>query len=158
MTSLNIMKQLGRDHRTTKKTIEDITKNRKRRSGKGFNNLSTRDKRQLKRIVAKDPLLSSDKIFNMAGIIGVKRDIRCRVLHDIGSGKSPRQLLVSPTNIDKHLKSARMYLKTGFRNIIFTDESHVTLDGPDGWAKGWLLSGQDAHLTRIRQQVLGWYC
>uniref|UniRef100_A0A0L8FGQ9 Uncharacterized protein n=1 Tax=Octopus bimaculoides TaxID=37653 RepID=A0A0L8FGQ9_OCTBM len=105
MSSLNILKQLSRDHRTIKKKIKDITKNRKSKFGKGFKNLSTGDKRHLKSVVAKNPLLSCDKIFNMTGIVGVKRDKRCRVLHDIGAmKKSPRQPPLFPTNIDKRLK------------------------------------------------------
>ncbi|CAI9717733.1 Hypothetical predicted protein [Octopus vulgaris] len=84
MTSLNNSKQLGQDHRTLEKTIEDITKNRKPRSGKRFKNLSMRDKFQLKRIVAKNPLLGSDKLFNIAGIVEVKRVKRCSILRDIG--------------------------------------------------------------------------
>ncbi|CAI9721778.1 Hypothetical predicted protein [Octopus vulgaris] len=65
MTSLNILKLLGRDHRTIKKTTEDIAKNRKPRSGKGSKNLSTTDKRELKCIAAKNPLLSCDKTLGL---------------------------------------------------------------------------------------------
>lgn len=73
---------------TIKETVEDITKNRKPRFGKVFKNLFTRDKHQLKWIVAKPPLLSSDKVFDMSGNVGAKKDKMYRVLCDIRSVKN----------------------------------------------------------------------
>ena len=32
-------------------------------------------------------------------------------------------------------------MKTNFKNVLFTDKSWATLDGPDGWMSGWLLNG-----------------
>ena len=31
-------------------------------------------------------------------------------------------------------------------------ESHVIFDGPDGWAKGWILSNSDMLVAKRKQQ------
>ena len=36
----------------------------------------------------------------------------------------------------KRVKWAKKYLKYDFNEVIWTDECRVTLNGPDGWAKG----------------------
>ena len=38
--------------------------------------------------------------------------------------------------------------------MLFTDESRATLDGPDGWSKGWVFHG-DQCPTRMRRQQRG---
>ena len=38
--------------------------------------------------------------------------------------------------------------------VLLTDESRVTLDGPDGWSKEWVYNG-DCCTTRIRRQQGG---
>ena len=147
--SLEIVKQL--DHRTIKKMLTNITQTRKKRSGKGFKNTSPRDMRALKRIISKNPLRSSQQVFEMAGIDGVKRDKRCRILHQISSvKKSSRQPPISSANIAMRVKWARQYMKIDFD--IFTDKCRVKLDGPDGWAKGWVLEGEEAPRRMKRQQ------
>ena len=40
--------------------------------------------------------------------------------------------------------------------VLFTDECRATLDGPDGWAKGWILQDQAAPYRLRRQQGVGW--
>ena len=47
---------------------------------------------------------------------------------------------------------AKKYLKTNFGNVIFTDESRVTLDGSDGWTQGWVLSGGQSSYFYQRQR------
>ena len=43
-------------------------------------------------------------------------------------------------------------MKLAFENVIFTDESRVTLDEPDGWRRGWVLDGERPPEILRRQQ------
>ena len=49
---------------------------------------------------------------------------------------------------------AKSGMKTNFENVLFTDESRATLDGPDGCTSGWLLNGTMPQ-SKIRQQQGG---
>lgn len=153
MTTLDISKELQRDHRTIKKAVHDVTKERTRSKGKGFKNIGAKDMRKLKMILHKNPLLSSQEIFQMAGLNGVKRDKRCRILRELGEiKKSSSRPPLNNTHKEKRLLWARQNMKTDFSKVIFTDESRVTLDGPDGWSKGWVLNNRSVPGRLRRQQ------
>ncbi len=47
---------------------------------------------------------------------------------------------------------AEQYLKQDFSNVIFTNECRATLDGPDGFCRGWILDGLDIRARLRRQQ------
>lgn len=49
--------------------------------------------------------------------------------------KSNRRPLLNQAHKEKRKVWARDNMKTDFSNVVFTDESWVTLDGPDGWSK-----------------------
>ena len=138
-----------------KKTVQEISQQRKRSVGKGFKDLSARDLRKLRLIMGQNPLHTSQEIFEMAGLPDVKRDKRCRIFRKLGDVK--KAICKPPLNDshrERHLIWARQNIKTDFSKVIFTDESRVTLDGPDGWAKGWILHDQTAP-TRLRRQQGG---
>ena len=40
-------------------------------------------------------------------------------------------------------------------HVLFTDETRATLDGPDGWANGWVYFGDERHYRLRRQQQGG---
>ena len=39
-------------------------------------------------------------------------------------------------------------MKIDFSIVIFTDESRVTFDGRDGWAKGYISSNSDVFVSK----------
>ena len=44
------------------------------------------------------------------------------------------------------------YLNMDFNKVISTDEARATLDGPDGWASGWVLENQVTSPRYLRHQ------
>ena len=73
MSTLEISKKLCWDNWMIKKAAENITELWIQSKGKGFKNLPPRDERKLKRIGAKQPLLTSEQIFEEARIEGIKK-------------------------------------------------------------------------------------
>ena len=61
-----------------------------------------------------------------------------------------------PTTRHKTLRIdwTKTYMKTEMKHVLFTDELRATLDGPDGWSRGWVIRG-DQYPTRIRRQQGG---
>ena len=43
-------------------------------------------------------------------------------------------------------------MKLAFPNVVFTDESRVTKDGPDGWGRSWVIDVQQPPEIVRRQQ------
>lgn len=154
-STLEISRVLGRDHRTIKRVVKDVSKSRVRTKGKGFKNVTQRDLRKLKQTLVKNPLLTSKEIFHQAGMEEVRRDKRCRMLKTLGKvKKASSRPPLNQLHIQKRLAWAKENLKTDFSKVIFTDESRVTLDGPDGWSKGWVIAGENSP-TRLRRQQGG---
>ena len=42
-------------------------------------------------------------------------------------------------------------MKINFSKVIFMDESRVTFDGPDEWARGWILSNSHMPVAKRMQ-------
>ena len=59
---------------------------------------------------------------------------------------------LSDINCQKRLFWTTKYLKTDFQTVIWTDEARATLDGPDGWRRGWLQKNTSPRLRYKRQQ------
>ncbi|KAF4687115.1 hypothetical protein FOZ60_004264 [Perkinsus olseni] len=137
-----IAKKLGRDTRTVKEYVSQPEKEYKRPKGAYKTSVTSKEKTRLKRALAQNPLASSKRIFDEAGVTPKGKTTRNKVLEEIGKVVKPRP---RPSLTQKHKKDrldwARANLKRDFSTVIWTDEARATLDGPDNWATGWILNG-----------------
>lgn len=153
--SLKISKKLGRDHRTIQRYVNEGVSGRKKYQKPGIRAVTPRQMRSLKLVIARKPFLSSAEIFESAGISGIPKSTRNDILRKLGNVK--KQEAKSPlTRLHRQKRKdwALQYLKTDFKQVLFTDEARATLDGPDGWASGWVLKQQKTP-TRYRRQQGG---
>ena len=82
MFTLEIPKELCRDHWMIKKAVQNMTKLRTQSIEKGFKNLLSQDKHKPKQVSLKQPLLTSTQIFEKAEIKGVKNK-KCEMLCEL---------------------------------------------------------------------------
>lgn len=115
--------------------------------------ISKKANTSVKREMARKPLSSSAEIFNAAGLDNVPKTTRCRILRGIGKVKKVQtRPPINRKHQEQRLAWARKYLKTDFSKVLWTDEMRATLDGPDGWACGWVQKGTEAPVRIRRQQ------
>ena len=134
-----IARILGRHVRTIQRFLRNPS-TRKVRSDKGeLKAVNTRDIRKIKREVFKKPGSTSKAIFENAGLNEVPKTTRNRILRTISKVRSPEK---KPPLTQRHMRLrvewARSYMKQDMKCVLFTDETRATLDGPDGWSKGWV--------------------
>ncbi|KAI5618156.1 nuclear receptor ROR-alpha, partial [Silurus asotus] len=152
-SSLKIAKLLKRDHRTIKRFIQNSQQGRKKRVEKPRRKITARELRKVKRAAAKMPLATSLAIFQSCNITGVPKSTRCAILRDMAKvRKAESRPPLNKTHKLKRQDWAKKYLKTDFSKVLWTDEMRVSLDGPDGWARGWIGKGQRAPVRLRRQQ------
>ena len=78
-----------------------------------------------------------------------------KILRSIGKIAEPTiKLAVKQRHKSARLDWANSHMKTNSENVLLTDESRATLDGPDGWMSKWLLHGNTPQ-SRIRRQQGG---
>ena len=132
-------KLLRRDQRTIKCFVVNSQQGRKQCMANKRHKLTAKDLRRIKREATRNPP-------------AVSRSTRCQVLRDMAEVKKAETR--PPLNKIyklKHQDWATKYLKTDLLKVFWTDEMRVTLDGPDGWARGWITNGYRAPL-RVRHQ------
>ena len=94
-------------------------------------------------MLRKHPLATSKTIFAKAGVRNIGKNLRCETLKKLATVKNAEKMPpILPRHEKQHLAWGRKYMKLNFNNVIFTDEMRATLDGPDGWRRGWVLKGQ----------------
>ena len=148
-----IAREIQRDPRTVSKVLGNVNCARKQRRDKGKSMFTDRDVRKIKAAAKKKPLSTSKVIFQEAGIEGINRASRCKLLRKIATVKKPsKQPVLSKINQNKRIEWAKKYMKCDFSKVIFTDECRASLDGPDGWSKGWVIHGESVPIRFRRQQ------
>lgn len=152
-TTLDISKILGRCHQTVKKFVANPTKIRQRADKGKPRAITPRSMSRIKREAMKNPGLTSQELFSRIGEPSVPRSTRCRYLKKIAlPTKAVSKPPLKQNHIENRLKWAEDNMKVDFSKVLFTDETRATLDGPDGWCKGWVIIGQNRHQRLRRQQ------
>lgn len=156
-TTLEVSKLLKRDHRTIKKHVAGCFSRKGRKDRGKYRKVSPREVRKLKVCVNKNPLSTSKFIFADSDIVNVSRDTRCRILRQVASvRKVTKRPLLKQSHLKDRIKWAEKHMKTNFENVIFSDECRASLDGPDGFGKGWISKKSDVHLyNRFKRQQGG---
>lgn len=158
LSTLEISKQIGRDHRTVKKfAINPASCNGRSDKGKVRKEspVSCRAINRIKREVRRNPLQTSKQVFESAGIPDVPKSTRCRILKTFGKcGKAEVRPPLKDNHKKKRLDWAAENMKVPFQHVLFTDECRATLDGPDGWMRGWFCK-EGPHPHRLRRQQGG---
>lgn len=149
----SIASMLGRHVKTIQRFLKDPS-NRKTRSDKGkIKTVNMRDIRNIKRQISKKPGCTSKAIFEASGLSEVPKTTRNRILGTIAKVKSPEK---RPPMTKRHMllrvEWAKSYMKQDMKCVLFTDETRATLDGPDGWSKGWVGIGGKLHHRFRRHQ------
>ena len=144
---------LGRHVDTVKRFLADPSPRKKRSDSGVLKAVTTRELRLVKRKLLKKLGQTSKTIFREANLPEVSKSTRCRLLRSLAKNVKPeKQPPLSPRHKEARLNWARKYLKTDMKMVLFTDETRATLDGPDGWGKGWVANGQERHNRFRRQQ------
>lgn len=147
---------LGRGFSTIYRYIKNPG-NRKIRKDKGtIKCVSKHQLLRLKRQTKEKPYATSKNIFQRADCPEISRQTRCRILRKFAVVSKPlKRPPLSKRHRSLRVNWAKKYCNCNFDVVIFTDECRVTLDGPDGWASGWTLSGDKKIGERIRRQQGG---
>ena len=144
---------LYRDHRTIKNFVQKASKVR-RRSDKGhFRKFKKKEMTVLKIAIARNPLTTSRKCFNESNIQVESRTSCWRIIQVLAETKSAtKKPPLTMNHKEWRVEFAVKYLKQDFDKVMFTDECRTTLDGPDGFSRGWVLNKRDIPVRLQRQQ------
>ena len=157
ISTLEISKELDRDHRTIKKFVTNPELcNGRSDKGKIRNKapVSHRAMSRIKREIRRNPLGTSKDVFENADVPDVPKSTRCRILRNVAKCGKPGSPTIKRCPQEKEDGEGKKHMKVNFQTVLFTDECRATLDGPDGWRRGWFCKeGPLPH--RIRRQQGG---
>ena len=155
-TSFDVIAEItGRHVDTVKRFLKDPSPRKKRSDAGCSKTVTDRDMRKIVRQLRRNPGQTSKSIFTSAGLPEVPKTTRNDIIRSIASFKAPLKLPpLTPRHKILRMEWAKKYMKMDMSHVLFTDETRGTLDGPDGWAKGWVLFGSECH-QRLRRQQQG---
>ena len=134
--TLEISKELSRDHGTIKRFVINVNHKRKRNDKGVQRKLSRWQVSAIKREAAKHPLLTSKQLFEKAGAGEVPRT-HCRILQTFAKVvKLNTHPSLTTRHKTKRVEWAKQCMKVDFQTVLFTNECRATLDKPDGWCIG----------------------
>ncbi|KAJ0001021.1 hypothetical protein NQD34_006041 [Periophthalmus magnuspinnatus] len=109
--------------------------------------------RKIKREAATMLFATSSAIFQSSNVTGVSKSTRCSILRDMAKVRKAEK---RPPLNKRHKIKPQDWAKKYLKKVLWSDEMRVSLDGPDGWARGWISKGQKAPL--LASKVEGyWY-
>ena len=107
----------------------------------------------LKISIAQNPLTTSRKSFYESNIQVDPRTSRWRIIQVLAELKSEiKKPSLTMNHKERRVEFAVIYMKQDFDKVMFTDECRATLDGPDGFSRGWVLNKLDISVRLRRQQ------
>ena len=108
--------------------------------------------KKLKSAITGHPLQSSKFNFEVTNITPKSRSATCRILRTMGNvRKAEQRPILARIHCEKRLSFAEKYMKLDFSRVVFSDECRATLDGPDGFATGWVLKNETPTIFRRQQ-------
>ena len=114
-STLQIGKDMHRDHRTVKKIVAASHHARKRLVQPKFRKLTERQLRQIHRQVVKIPLATSLQVFQARNMLKVCRATRCKALRQVASvKKAPKSPPLNQRHKTKRIDWAEKYMKVDF--------------------------------------------
>ena len=114
----------GRHVKTIQRFLKDPSP-RKCRNDKGIRNvISTRELRNVKRQLFKNPGNTGKRIFSNAGITNISKTTHNRVLQTMATVKSPEiKPRLTPRHVQMWQEWATTYMKLEVKYVMFTDET-----------------------------------
>ena len=158
--TVEISKIMGRDHRTIKAFVFFFSGKTARKTPERlhFKKISQGVFRNLKREMAKNPQSISKTIFDAVSApkVGKRHSLKYSSPPKSNGPNIPKPKS-NGYNIPKNIKLSEWNEQNGitknFSNAIFTDECRATLDGTDGWARGWVLDQRQPKVRMRHQQA-----
>ena len=148
---------------TVRRFLRDRLKKRKAHSDRGiFKSVTKRDLNNLKRNLRNVTGAISKRIFQESGLTSIPKTTRNRMQDQIAKHKLlQKRHPLSSRHKRLRLNWVKKYIKSVIKYVLFTDESRATLDGPDRWAKGWVINGDEVPVKKRsarkgRRHDMGW--